>query len=62
MLLQESRDDIRSEGERYASVIFAPASDVFVRVRPQKVTEQTTVRDLGALVSVFASCICVVVL
>ena len=32
VLLQESRDDIRAEGEGHASVVLAPSSDILVRI------------------------------
>ena len=46
MLLEEARDDVRSECEGDTTVVLAPPGDVLVRVRPQQVAEQTTVRDL----------------
>lgn len=38
VLLEEAGHDIRTEGEGYTTVIFAPSRDVFVGVRPQQVT------------------------
>ena len=46
MFLQETRDDVGPEREGHAAIIFAPASDVFVRVGPQQVAEKSAVRDL----------------
>lgn len=34
MLLQESRDHIRAKGEGDATIVFAPAGDVLVRIGP----------------------------
>lgn len=47
VFLEESRDNIRAEGERDTTVVLAPASDVLVGVRPQEIAEQTTVGNLG---------------
>lgn len=46
VLGEEPRNDIRAEGEGYATVIFTPAGDVLVWIGPQQVTEQPTVGDL----------------
>lgn len=43
---QELGDHIFSEGERHAAVVFSPADDVFVRVCPQQVAQQPSVRDV----------------
>lgn len=51
MFLQEAGNHVRTEGEADASIIFTPASDVFVGVRPKEITEQATVRDLQQAVS-----------
>ena len=32
MLLQETRDNIRTEGERNTTIIFTPTSDILVRI------------------------------
>ena len=34
--IQEFRDNIRTECERNASVVLAPSSHIFVRIRPGK--------------------------
>lgn len=47
VLLQKARDDIRSEGERDTSIVFAPSSDIFVGVRPEEVAEESAVGDLS---------------
>lgn len=47
VFLQESRHHIWSKGKRHASVVFAPASNVFIGVRPQKIAQKTTVRNLN---------------
>jgi hypothetical protein len=49
VFLEESRNYVGPKCEGYASVVFAPASDVFVGVRPQKVAEQTAVGNLFML-------------
>lgn len=51
MFLQEARNHVRTEGEADASIIFAPASDIFVGVRPKKIAKKTAVRDLQQVVS-----------
>ena len=35
VLLEEARDDVWSESEGDATIVFAPASDVLVRIRPE---------------------------
>ena len=50
MLLQEAGDDIRAEGEGDATIVLAPSGDVLVRVRPEQITQQSTVRNLCSLV------------
>ena len=49
MFLQEARHHIRTESERYSPVIFTPASDIFVWIGPQQITEQAAVRNLEQL-------------
>jgi hypothetical protein len=46
MFLQESGDHVRSKGERHATVILAPPSDVLIGIGPQKIAKQATVGDL----------------
>lgn len=46
MLLQESRNDVRAEGEGNTAIVFTPPSDIFVRIRPEQVAQQTAVRNL----------------
>lgn len=46
MLLQESGDDVRAEGEGDTAIVFAPPSDVFVWIRPEQVAQKTAVRNL----------------
>ena len=52
MLLQEARNYIRAKCERDTSVILAPTGDIFIWIRPQEVTEKTTIRDLSILARV----------
>jgi hypothetical protein len=51
VLLQESRDNVRSKGERDTAVVLTPASNVLVRVRPEQIAKQPTVRNLCTLAS-----------
>lgn len=46
VFLEESRHNVRPKGERHTTVILAPACDVLVRVRPQKIAEQAAIRNL----------------
>ena len=46
VFLQEPRDDIGTECEGDASVIFAPAGDVFVGVGPEEIAQQTAIGNL----------------
>ena len=39
VLLQESRHNVRSEGERDTSVVLAPASNILVGIRPEEIAE-----------------------
>lgn len=41
VLLQKARDDIGSECKRDTSIIFAPASDILVRIGPEQVAKQS---------------------
>lgn len=47
MFLQEPRNHIGAEGEGYATIVFAPASDILVWVGPEQVAEQTTVGNIS---------------
>ena len=47
VLLKETRDDVRAEGEGHAAVVFAPAGDVLVRVGPEQVAQEARVGDVG---------------
>ena len=49
MLLQEPRDNIGTESERYTTVVFAPTSDVFVGVGPEEIAEESAVGDLALI-------------
>lgn len=46
VFLQEARNHIRTKGEADASIVFAPASDVFVGVGPKEIAKEAAVRDL----------------
>lgn len=39
VLLQKAGDDVGTEGERDAAIVFAPAGDVLVGIRPEKIAE-----------------------
>ena len=47
MLLQEARDHVGAERKRNTPIVFAPAGDVLVRIRPEKIAEEAAVGDLG---------------
>lgn len=47
VFLEEAGDDIGTEGEADASVVFTPTGNIFVGVRPQKIAQKAAVRDLG---------------
>lgn len=49
VLLQEARYDIWTKGEGDTTVVFAPSSDVLIRVRPEQIAEETAVGDLKSL-------------
>ena len=46
VFLKEARHHVGAECERDTTVVLAPACDILVRVRPQKIAEETTVGDL----------------
>ena len=46
MLVQEFIDDIGTERERYTSVIFRPARNVFFRIGPKQVAEESRIRNV----------------
>lgn len=46
VFLQEAGNHVRAEGETDASIVFTPASDVFVGVGPKKIAKEAAVRDL----------------
>jgi hypothetical protein len=56
MLLEETRNDIGTECERYTSVVLAPAGNIFVGIGPEKIAEKTAVRDLSQLAKQTLSC------
>lgn len=49
VLLQKSRNDVRPKGERDTTIVFAPACDILIRIRPQQVAQKATIRDLRKL-------------
>ena len=46
VFLQEARYNVGTKGEGYATVVFTPARNVFIRIRPQQIAEKTTIRNL----------------
>ena len=46
MFLQETRDNVRSKGERDTTIVFGPPGDVLVGIRPEQIAQQAAVRDL----------------
>lgn len=46
VLLQEARNDVRPECEGHTTVVFAPAGDVLIGIRPQQVAQQSAIGDL----------------
>lgn len=46
VFLQETRDDVRTEREGDTTVVLGPASDILVRVGPQKIAEEAAIGDL----------------
>jgi hypothetical protein len=55
MFLQEARYNVWTEGEGDTAVVFTPAGDVLIGVRPEQIAEETAVGDLGKL-SVRVAC------
>ena len=51
VFLQPSRDNIGAKREADTSVIFRPSGNIFIWVAPKQVTEKTTVRYLGSIMS-----------
>jgi hypothetical protein len=47
VFVEEFRDYISSKGVRDSSVILTPSHDIFVRIRPKKVTKETLIGDIG---------------
>jgi hypothetical protein len=46
VFLQEARHHVRTKCEGHATIVFAPAGDVLVRIGPQQIAEETAVRNL----------------
>ena len=49
VLLQKPGDNVGAKSERDAAIILTPASNIFIWIRPQQVTEQATIWDLREL-------------
>lgn len=46
VFLQESRYNVRAECEGDTSVVFTPSGNILIRIRPEQVAQQTTIRNL----------------
>lgn len=49
VLLQKTRNHVGPKGKGHAAVIFAPPGDVFIRIGPQQVAQQTAIRNLDKI-------------
>ena len=45
--LGKFRDNVLAKGERHSAVILTPLVDFFVGVRPEEITEEAGVGDVG---------------
>lgn len=48
VFLQEPGHNVRAKSKGHTAVVFAPASDVLVRIRPEQVAKKTTVGNLSS--------------
>ena len=53
MFLQEARYNVWTESERDTTVVFTPAGDILIRVRPEQIAEETAVGNLKKLSVMF---------
>lgn len=51
VLLQESRNDVGTEGEGDTAIVFTPACDVLVRIRPEQIAEKTAIGNLKSMLA-----------
>ena len=49
VFLQEARYNVWTESERDTTVVFTPAGDILIRVRPEQIAKETAVGDLENL-------------
>ena len=49
VFLQEARDYVWTKREGDPTVVLAPARNIFVRIGPEQVAKQATVRDLSCI-------------
>ena len=49
MLLEEARHNVRPECEGDSTVIFTPTRYIFVRIRPEQIAKQATIRNLRCI-------------
>ena len=49
VFLQESGHDIWAEGERDTAIVFTPACDILIGIRPEQIAQKTAVGDLRTL-------------
>lgn len=54
MFLQEARYDVWTKGEGNTAVVFTPAGDILIRVRPEQIAKETAVGNLENLSVRFA--------
>lgn len=47
VLVQEFGYHLRAKGKRYTPVILPPAQNILVWVRPEQITQETLVRNIG---------------
>lgn len=47
MLVKELSNNILAEGEGYSAIVLSPPVNVFVRIRPKEITQQSGVRNIG---------------
>lgn len=47
MFLEEARHNVGAESEANTSVVLTPSGDVFVRVGPQEIAEESAIRNLN---------------
>ena len=46
VFLKKAGHNVGTEGEGDATIVFAPARDIFVWIGPEKIAEEATIRNL----------------